>query len=81
MKQTPPLRTGRSSDFLSRLVALPSFMRFSVKKAAHAVLSRSRITGNPGSPQRAWDENDGAKPHRTLFARRARYCSREISPN
>src|SRR5271170_1892872 len=57
-------RTGapRSPDFLSRLVALPSCMRFSAKKAAHAVLSRSRVTGNPGSPQRTWDENDGAKP-------------------
>jgi hypothetical protein len=28
-----------SPDFLSRLVALSSFMRLSVKKAAHAVLS------------------------------------------
>jgi hypothetical protein len=26
-------------DFLSRLVALPAFMRLSVKKAAHAVVS------------------------------------------
>ena len=24
----------------------------------HAVLSRSRVTGNPGSPQRTWAEND-----------------------
>ena len=37
--------------------------------------------GAPRSPQRTWDENDGAKPLRTLFARGARYGSRESSPN
>jgi hypothetical protein len=59
---SPPLRfwTGApcSPNFLSRLVALPSFMRLSVKKAAHAVVSRSRVTGNTGSLQRTWAEND-----------------------
>jgi hypothetical protein len=47
-----------SPDFLSRLMASPRFMRLSVKKAAHAVSSRSRATGNPGSPKRTWAEND-----------------------
>src|SRR5271156_3772617 len=31
-------------------------------------------TGAPRSPKRTWDENDGAKPLRTPFAKRARYC-------
>jgi hypothetical protein len=54
----PALGAPCSPDFLSRLVALSSFMRLSVKKAVHTVVSRSRVTGNPGSPQRTWAEND-----------------------
>jgi hypothetical protein len=37
---------------------LSSCMRLSGKKAAHAVLSRSCVAGNPGSPQRTWAEID-----------------------
>jgi hypothetical protein len=32
--------------------------------------SQTLQTGAPRSPQRTWDENDGAQPLRTLFARR-----------
>ena len=70
---TPSLKVWRgaprSPDFLSRLVASANFMRLSLLKGAHAVVSRSHVTGNPGSPQRTWDENGGAKPLPTLFAR------------
>ena len=36
-------------DFLSRLVALASFMRLSLLKAAHVVAGERRVAGNPGS--------------------------------
>jgi hypothetical protein len=36
-------------DFLSRLVALASFMRLSLPKAAHVDVGEDRVAGNPGS--------------------------------
>jgi hypothetical protein len=36
-------------DFLSSLVALASFMRLSLMKAAHAGVGECSVTGNPGT--------------------------------
>jgi hypothetical protein len=37
-----------SPDFLSRLVALADFMRLSLRKAAHVVVGKCCVIGNPG---------------------------------
>ena len=36
-------------DFLLRLVALAGFMRLSSLKAAHVVVGKCRVAGNPGT--------------------------------
>ena len=44
-------------DFLWSLLALPNFMRLSLLKAAHAVVSGAAHRKS-GSPQRTWAEDD-----------------------
>ena len=55
-------RSLRYPGFLSRLVALASFMRLSSLKAAHAAVGECRAAGNPGALRSRDDKFEGSGP-------------------